>query len=138
MEQQDKMGRRVLRLDGSNERFTLESMSDWLDRNIVGTNPVMLIVDEFHRLPRDMKEQLLRWCGCRRFIKLVMIANRWVVVIAGVVVALKLLPRLVVGTAGVAHTSSAWKLPGVLRWVCTRAGCHGKGVETPCGAKDST
>jgi len=75
--QLDKQGRVVLRLDGSNERFTLESMSDWLDRNIVGTDPVMLIVDEFHRLPRDMKDQLLRWCSPRRFIKLVMIANRY-------------------------------------------------------------
>ncbi len=91
--QVDKLGRTVLRLDGSNERFTLESMSDWLDRNIVGTDPVMLIVDEFHRLPRDMKDQLLRWCSTRRFIKLVMIANRWVWCLVVAVDVARLLDR---------------------------------------------
>jgi hypothetical protein len=68
---------RVVRLDGSSDRFTLVAMSDWLESAINTTEPVLLIVDEFHMLPSELKEQLLQWVGPRRFIKLVMIANRY-------------------------------------------------------------
>jgi hypothetical protein len=73
----DQLGRRVVRLDGSNDLFTLIAMADWLERAIDTTDPVLLIVDEFHMLPSELKEQLLQWVGPRRFIKLVMIANRY-------------------------------------------------------------
>jgi hypothetical protein len=73
----DLLGRRVIRLDGSNDLFTLVAMADWLESAIYTTEPVLLIVDEFHMLPTELKEQLLQWVGPRRFIKLVMIANRY-------------------------------------------------------------
>jgi hypothetical protein len=72
----DHLGRRVVHLDASSDLFTLVAMASWLESTIDTTEPVLLIVDLFHMLPPELKEQLLQWVGPRRYIKLVMIASR--------------------------------------------------------------
>ncbi len=73
----DLQGRRVVRLDGSSDQFMLVAMSDWLQQAMPTTQPVLLIVDEFHMLLQELKDQLLQWVSSRPFIKLVMISNRY-------------------------------------------------------------
>jgi hypothetical protein len=73
----DNLGRRVVRIDGSSGRFATVSLADWLGSLITTTAPVVVVMDEYHLLAPDVKEQFLLWCASRHYVKLIMVANRY-------------------------------------------------------------
>jgi hypothetical protein len=67
----------VRELDGSNDIFTMVAISDWLEANVPLHSPCVLLCDEYHMMSRPLKEQMLQWCATNRWLRLVMISNRY-------------------------------------------------------------
>ena len=67
---------KTVTMNGSDDAFTREALSDALHRQVPSSSSCLLVMDEFHMLAPEMKVQLLRWHATRPDVKLLLIANR--------------------------------------------------------------
>lgn len=67
---------KTVTMNGSDDAFTREALSDALHRQVPASSSCLLVMDEFHMLAPEMKAQLLRWHATRPDVKLLLIANR--------------------------------------------------------------